>query len=423
MNHGSRLRLGWTVGQLAGRRLLGRSESARDAELGALLSRQLDQMKGLGMKLGQIMSYMDVPLPASVQAELALLQSGMLGLGPSETRAALEAALGVGWQERFDAFDLEPISAASIGQVHRATYQGRQIALKLRYPEVARDFEKDTGVLDKVAGVASLASSVDGGALVDELAGRLAEECDYVREARSQTAFRRAFAAAAGLEIPEVIAALSTHSTLATSWSQGKAFAIARDFEQHARDRIAEHLASFSYQSLLVLAAIQADPHPGNFLFEQDGTVTCLDFGCVRSFEISFVELLRELIVAIDRNDHAGFREAVIALGIAPRPDKFDFDHHFAMMAHLHRPLLCPQFTFERGFVQQGLAYNGPRSPNARTMALPPAYLWVMRLQWGLWSLLTKLGASVSLRPLWEQLAHTPVSPLAFPALPACPAP
>lgn len=403
----SNLRAAWTAGRLAARRMFGRANDERDAVLGEALTHQLDEMKGLAMKLGQIVSYMDVPLPAAVTEKLARLQTGEHGMSAEDTRAVLDSALGADFETRLDAIDWSPIAAASIGQVHRARYEGREIALKVRYPEVAESFRSDLSAVGRVASLAGLASAVDGRAIVGELQARLVEECDYRTEARSQAMFRAAFATDAGLEIPEVFEALSTESTLATAWSEGIPFAEALERPQAVRNRYAEALVRFSYRSLLELGVIQADPHPGNFLFHDDGRVVCLDFGCVRRLEPHFVGYLRQMLEAIEAEDRASFRGATIGLGMAPRPERFDFDHHFETMAHLHRPLLEPGFVFSSDFIRKGMEFNGPTSPNARVMNMPPAYVWVARLQWGLWSLLNRLRSTADLRPILDAILTT----------------
>ena len=405
----------WTAGRIAARRAFRRPEDQRDTALGEILTHQLDEMKGFAMKLGQIVSYLDVPVPETVQRQLAQLQTGVHGLTASETRTALESAFGLNWARKFETFDLEPAAAASIGQVHRATFDGRPIALKLLYPGIAGRAQAELRPLRRIAAAASFAASVDGRAIVDELGLRLAEECDYVREARYQRCFQNAFAHAPELNIPEVIDSLCTSTTLATSWCDDAPFSDALEYQADLRNAYAAALVHFSYRSLLELATIQADPHPGNFLFGENGRVTCLDFGCIRVFEPAFVELLRAMIRSIDRDARSDFRDVIIELGMAPHPDNFDFEHHFASMEHLHRPLLARSFSFSRDFVREGMAINGPQAPNARHMSMPPAYVWVVRLQWGLWSLLTRLEAKVTLRDRLDDLLMRPIAPLSAP--------
>jgi predicted unusual protein kinase regulating ubiquinone biosynthesis (AarF/ABC1/UbiB family) len=407
---GSKLGAAWTAGRLAGRRVLGRKVGERDTELGELLTGQLDTLKGLPMKLGQIVSYMDVPLPEEVQASMSRLQTGQRGLDPEETRHALELALGAPLESLFEEFELAPVAAASIGQVHKARVQERWVAVKLQYPGIAGTFERDLGMVNRIASLASLASAVDGKAIVGELAARLEEECDYAREARMQQIFADAFAEDSHIHVPAILPQLSAKTVLTSEWVDGLSFEALQHCDDQARiDAVASVLLRFSYHSLLNLALIQADPHPGNFLFGEDGRVTFLDFGCVRQLDVEFVEALRRSIRAVRDSDREVFRESVIELGLVGRPKKFNFEHFFTVMEHLYRPLIAPEFLFDANYVKQGLQYNGPSNPNARHMSIPPAYVWVMRLQWGLWSILSRLNAQGSFAPLLNEFLEQPV--------------
>jgi hypothetical protein len=124
------------------------------------------------------------------------------------------------------------------------------------------------------------------------------------------------------------------------------------------------------------------------------------------------VEALREIALAVRTGDRPRFRAAALALGVVGRPKKFDYDHFFGVMEHLLRPLVTPRFTFDPAYVREGYALNGPTTPNARTMAMPPSYIWVARLQWGLWSVLAKLGAKGSFDGVLEEILARPVEPL-----------
>lgn len=412
----SKWSLAWTTGRLAGRRLLGSAVSERDLELGELLTGQLDQMKGLAMKLGQIVSYMDVPLPDAVQDQLARLQTGRQGMPAEQAREVLEKAFGTPVEALFDNFEWTPVAAASIGQVHRARLGGQQVAVKLQYPDAASSLGADLRTLEHISSLASLGSSVDGRALVEELRRRLMEECDYRAEARAQQAFARAFADAPQVIVPAVSAARSAATVLTSTWIDGESFAQLRESTDSAarRDAIAANLVRFAYRSLWQLGAIQADPHPGNFVFPTaaegtpPGAVAFLDFGCVRRLPADVVEALREVALAIRDDDRQRFRAAALASGVVGRPKTFDHDHYFAVMQHLHRPLFSPRFTFDLAYVREGYALNGPRSPNARTLAMPPALIWTARLQWGLWSMLARMGASGAFRGMADELLSSP---------------
>ena len=234
----SKLGVAWTAGRLAGRRLLGLRAGERDLELGEALTGQLDRMKGLAMKVGQIVSYLDVPLPEPVQEQLARLQTGVRGMPPEQVRQVVEAALGRPVEAAFETFDWQPVAAASIGQVHRATVSSggasqeqapaRSVAVKVQYPDIARSFGDDLRAAGRLSSLASLASAVDGRSLVEELRLRLEEECDYLREARAQAGFARAFADDRDVLVPAVLPERSAATVLTTAWVDGEGFAALR---------------------------------------------------------------------------------------------------------------------------------------------------------------------------------------------------
>ena len=382
----------WTAGRIAGRRLLERDVGDTDVALGELLTEELDAMKGLAMKLGQIVSYMGVPLPPEIERSMTRLQTGVSGMHAHETRSVIEQAFGRELDQLFEAFDLEPVAAASIGQVHRARFESREVAVKIRYPHISKEFDHDLGVVNKIAGMASLASAVDGKSIVRELAARLQEECDYAREARMQARFRLAFLDDDEVEVPEVVGSMSRDCVLTSDWVEAMDFAtMCETASPQHKQRVAAVLTRFAYRSMLNLGTIQADPHPGNYLFRSEGPVVFLDFGCVRVLPRPLINALRKQIVSVRDNDRAAFRESCMELGVVGKLGRFDFEHFFMVMEHLYRPFFRERFCVTTEYMREAMEFNGPSSPNARTMSIPAAYVWVMRLQWGLLAVLSKL--------------------------------
>lgn len=409
-------RVALSAGRLAARQALG----TRGADLEGVaqpLVEQLDELKGLAMKVGQIVSYLDVPLAPEAQGALGRLQEGRRALSFEALMEVVERSLGAPWPDLFDAIEPAPVAAASIGQVHRGVLRGRPVAIKVRYPGVRDTFRRDLGALDRVASLASLATQVDGRALVRELAARLEEECDYAREARMQAAFAHAFAHWPGLTIPAVVEDRTSDEVLTTAWEDGLDLeAFRRDAAPSVRARAGALMTTFAYEGLLVLCAVQADPHPGNFRFRADGSVVCLDFGCVRAFDDGLVQALRGQVRSVLDDDRPAFREHTRALGLVGDDERFDFDHFFEASAHLYAPFRTQPFRIDAAFARRGYAYHGPSSPNARRLALPPAQIWIQRLQWGLWSVLGRLDADLWLRDVLDDLLARPVRPLLGPA-------
>lgn len=392
-------RLGRIVVGAGAKRLL-RKREQDDRSFGAALADELDAMKGMAMKVGQILSYMDVPLPDEAQAALARLQRGAQPLAFHAIVEVIEESLGAPVESLFDAVDPEPVAAASIGQVHRGVLAGEPVAIKVRYPGVIETFESDLARMDTLAGLASLATVVDGKAIVAELGARLKEECDYRIEARWQAAFRRAFAHAEGITVPEVISERSTEAVLTSRWIDGLDLEAFAGAPQEARSRAGLRLAHVAWHSLFVLQTANVDPHPGNVLFAPDGAITLLDYGCVRRFDDWFVAAWRELFaLMLDGVDgqSAEFARAVQATRMVGG-ERFDYGFHHEQLTWMLAPYLVERFAFDRAYTRAGYRFSSPTAPNGRRVAIPPQWIWLARLHIGLHSVLARLGSEGEIR-------------------------
>ena len=245
----------------------------------------------------------------------------------------------------------------------------------------------------------------------------MASECDYLLEARCQRAFRAAFAGDAEVYVPEVVDARTRATVLTTAWIDGQSFYdLARDAGAAERGRIGLVLARFAYRSLFGLGTLNADPHPGNYLVPTGGPVVFIDFGCVRAFEPGFVERERALARVVVEDRRSGFRDALLATGMVPRPERFDFDGHWALLCHQYAPYRQPRFAFTSDYIRRGMEYSGPSNPNLRRLAIPPAWIWVQRLIWGLHAVLARLGAEGGFAEVFRAALDTPLALLAVAA-------
>lgn len=390
-------RLAMQLGKAAAQRAVRKSENG-DRALGDAMVAELDALKGLAMKVGQILSYMDVGLPDSTVAALARLQTGAQPMGKDEVGEIIAAELGLSITQAFEEFDEAPVAAASIGQVHRAKVGGKAVAVKVRYPHVRASLASDIGQLAPIASLASFATAVDGATLIGELRARLLEECDYRSEASWQGEAAVAFEGSAEIQIPPVVATHSSEAVLTTRWAEGSSFAALEASDASRRNRVGRVLARFPWVSLFQHGFLHADPHPGNFLFPVDGPVVVLDWGSTRRFSEAEVSAFREVLRPLARGDRAKFRSALISTGLAPHPDRFDFDASWEMHRWLYAPYLESNFTFRREWWQAGRRFTGPNAPNQRHHGLPPAWMWLLRVQWGLSAVLTRLEAEGDFR-------------------------
>jgi predicted unusual protein kinase regulating ubiquinone biosynthesis (AarF/ABC1/UbiB family) len=382
----------------------------RDAAIAAArkLVARMGHLKGLAMKAGQIASYMPGTLPPAAQEVMAELQAQSTPMAFAKIEDVLRAELGAPARALFDAFDERPFAAASIGQVHHATHRGAPVAVKIQYPGIDDAIRSDLKMVGIIARLSMVGSPVDGGALAGELRDRLIEECDYVREAESQRLFGELLRAIPGAAVPAVIAERSTRRVLTTGFVEG--FRIS-DVPAEARDRAALVIYRACFELLFRRAIFNADPHPGNYLIAGDGAVTFLDFGCVRRFDPQMMRTWRKLARAILDGDRAGFREHFTTLGFVGKAKGFDWDYQWDAMRFMYRPYLEPGFRYHAKHVADSFGIMMWDNPNRMRLAMPPEWLFLNRLQWGLNAVLAQLGAVGPWRESLEEILAMPLEP------------
>ncbi len=401
--------------RLAARRLL-RREGPADGLIGEALAGELDRMKGMAMKVGQILSYFEGILPQETHAALRVLQQGVTTLPYERVQKILQEAFGEPVDDLFDRFEREPVAGASIGQVHRAWYQGDPVAVKIQYPGIVESIDGDFARLGGgISRLVSIGTAVDGRAIADEMRGRVRLECDYLLEAAAQEAFRRAFALDGRVEIPPVIGERTCTNVITTGWAEGRDF-----YEFASRASAAERneaglvLLRFAYRSLFELGTVNADPHPGNYMFPENGPVIFIDFGCTRRFSPSFLEAERELMRVVIENRTSDFYDALMATGMVAQTRGYDFDLHWRMLCHQYAPYRSDEFEFTLDYVREAMEFSGPTNPNLRKIAIAPEWVWLQRLQWGLHAVLARLRVRGPFADLMRELSALEPVPLAI---------
>src|SRR4051794_24324540 len=313
----SRLRRSATVGRLAaeqaarqlGTRAANFARNEEDANA-ALARRQVETaeqivaalgtMKGAAMKLGQVMSFLDVGLVPEefreeFQAKLAQLRDAAPKVSFGQMKKVIEGEYGEKLEDVFETFDPVPIAAASIGQVYKARLDdGRDVAVKVQYPGVAAAVRADMQNLGMILRLMkSVAPGLDPKELGDEIRSRIDEELDYELEASNQRSLSRIFRGHPFIVVPEVVTSLSHEKVVVSEFVQGRGFEEIKQLPDAERDRIGEIIFRFYFGCMYRHLQFSGDPHPGNSLLLDDGRMAFLDFGLFKRIapEVAEIEL------------------------------------------------------------------------------------------------------------------------------------
>ena len=353
--------------------------------------RDIGALKGLVMKVGQMASYLPGALPDEAQRILAQLQSESVAMTYDRVAEVIRAELGAAPESLFDDFEEKPFAAASIGQVHRARFKGEAVAVKVQYPGIEDALRSDLSTIGFMTKMSVLGLPVDGGALVEELRERIIEECDYALEAKNQAEL------GAFMRVPRVVAERSARRVLTTELASGMRFAeFVATASQAAKNRAGEIIFRTSFDCLFRHAVYNGDPHPGNYLFDDDGEVTFLDFGCVRRFEPGFMARWKAFARGVLDDDRKSFPDHFRGLGMVGREKGFDFDAQWEITQYLYRPFLQrnPFMTYTDDYVRESYGVLLFDNKNQRHCAMPAEWLLLNRLQWGMNAVLAKLNAT-----------------------------
>lgn len=283
--------MGGLAARVAGERYLGmeidRSKHAAE------LRKALGGLKGPIMKVAQILSTIPDALPPEYADELASLQADAPAMGWLFTRRRMAAELGADWQSKLDNFSREAVSAASLGQVHKAAdLEGNPLAMKLQYPDMASAIEADLRQLKLLFGLYErYDSAISTGEIYDELSERLREELDYEREAANLQLYHHMLRDEPSVCLPEYRPDLSSKRLMAMSWLDGTRIMpfLETNPSQEIRNEIAVNMFRVWYVPFYYYGVIHGDPHLGNYSLAADNRINLMDFGSIRLFRPSFV--------------------------------------------------------------------------------------------------------------------------------------
>ncbi len=392
------------------------ASARRQLETAKQIVAALGTMKGAAMKLGQTMSFLDVGLVPEehreeFQRELAKLRDAAPSVEFKQMRRVIEDDLEEKISDVFADFDEQPIAAASIGQVYRATLKrdGREVAVKVQYPGVAAAVRADMQNLDMIMRlVKRMTPALDVKGVASEIRERIAEELDYELEAQNQRSLARIFRGHPFIAIPEVVSGLSRERVLVSDFVEGVGFEQLKGYPQAERDRLGEIVFRFYLGCLYRHREFSGDPHPGNFMLLADGRVAFLDFGLFKRLEPGPVELELACQRAVSEGDARKLHSLLTRSGFLPEPERVDPEHLLAFVEDAiwwyttadERVLLTPEIA--TGVM---IDSSDPRSPHFREMrhqTMDPEHLVGRRTE------MLTLAVLSQLRPCanWHRIAR-----------------
>jgi predicted unusual protein kinase regulating ubiquinone biosynthesis (AarF/ABC1/UbiB family) len=378
----------------------------RHEELADEVVDALSSLRGGAMKIGQMASFIDVDfIPPeyrdTYQAKLAALRDSAPPMSWKQVRSVMEDEWGEAPESVLEDLEQDAAAAASIGQVHRGRLaDGRTVAIKVQYPEIADALEADLGTAAILARLGkAIAPGVDPDLIMDEIRERILEELDYELEAQNQRAFARAYRGHPFAHVPDVVTSLSVRRVLVSEWVDGRPFPEMLDMPAEQRGRIGEMIFRFFYGSLHWLGRFNVDAHPGNYLLLDDGRMAFLDFGSVKEVDAARLRMGIRLLMAATEPDDEAVIDVLRELGYV-RPGA---NPNAALLAAQVRVpnewfLTDTEFTVDRAYVARLMAVqaeiNAETLRLARTISLPAEDLMLNRMGIGVVAVLGQLGVT-----------------------------
>jgi len=365
----------------------------------------LGNLRGLAAKVGQMASYVDGLVPEqhapAFEASLKALRAQAPRSSPEAIRTLVEQDLKGPIDRLFSEWDDAPIASASIGQVHGARLpDGREVAVKVQHPGIARAVESDlanASFLESFVGVLG-GRRFDSKTMLEVVQARFREELDYAREAESIRVFAALHAGDPTVIIPGLVDTHSSPRVLTTELARGATFEQACEATEREREAWARTMWRFVFKGTLVGGLLNADPHPGNYVFHDGGRVTFLDYGCIQPIfdRRQTAGLVHRAALA---RDERAFAHAVTIM-VASKPGPLE-DLAVRYTRKCFNVLFEAPYRITKPFAaslvdgMRDMALAARKVPESEFFTMPAEMLFVNRLQFGFYSVLARLDVEV----------------------------
>ena len=370
----------------------------------------LKSLKGSALKVAQMLSMEKNLLPGAYVEKFSLAQFSVPPLSAPLVRKTFKKYNGAYPEELYDTFATQSVNAASIGQVHKATKDGKTLAVKIQYPGVADSISSDLAMVKPIALKMFNLQAKDSEKYFKEVEGKLLEETDYVLEVKQSKEISEACAHIPNLTFPKYYEELSSEKIITMDWMNGvhlSEFAKINE-DQDLANQIGQALWDFYMFQIHGLKQVHADPHPGNFMVDKDHNLIAIDFGCIKQIPNEFYTPYFSLTDRKNLDNKEFFYDRLIELEILNVKDtdyerEFFSDMFYDMFEMFSTPYQSEIFDFTdedfwRNLTELSEKYS--KDPELRKMNGNRGsrhFLYMSRTFFGLYNLLHDLKAQVDI--------------------------
>ena len=389
---------------------IGNKNAKEDLEISNAenIYKTLSELKGGALKAAQFLSMDKNFVPKIYRDKFKLAQCNATSLSYPLVVNLFKNNFDKNPTQIFDTFSKEAIHSASIGQVHKATLDGKTYAVKVQYPGVAKSISSDMKWVRKIANKALKLKPKDLEKYLDEVERKLKQETDYKRELKMAMEISEAYKEDKNISFPKYYKDLSTDNILTMSWEEGIPLTeyLETNPTQDQKNKIGQTIWDFYKRQLFDLFLIHADPHPGNFLVKKNGDITVIDFGCVKKLPKKYGIILNELIYGKTINNKANFSKLLVDLKLIKNNDSPEEIEYFTplfseIITLLTKPFQKSKFDFgDKNFMGKFKEIITRESSDKKILKLNPArgtkhLIFINRIIIGLFTIMDELNAKI----------------------------
>lgn len=370
----------------------------------------LKNLKGSALKVAQMLSMEKNIMPKAYVEKFSLAQFQVPPLSAPLVRKTFKKYFGDTPESLYDTFNADSVAAASIGQVHKATKDGKDLAIKIQYPGIAESISSDLAMVKPVAMKMFHIKGKDSDKYFQEVEGKLLEETNYILEVKQSKEITEACKNIPNLRFPKYYEKLSNERIITMDWMEGQQLSVfvQRNTSIEDSNKVGQTLWDFYMFQMHQLKRVHADPHPGNFLIDEDANLIAIDFGCVKRVPEEFYTPYFELAKPENINNPEIFLEKMYALEIlkeedSPEETKFFSELFFEMLSLFTKPFHSETFDFaDEEFFGKIAELSNKYSNDTEIRKMngnrgSKHFLYINRTFFGLYNLMNDLGAKVEI--------------------------